>query len=45
MWPYGVVVGAPRLDDPPDLGECGEDALVQALVAEPAVDRPQTCGA
>ena len=38
MRPDGVVVDAPRLDDPPDLGEGGEDALVQALVAQLAVE-------
>ena len=34
----GVVVDAPRLDDPPDLGDRGEDVLVEALVTEPAVE-------
>jgi hypothetical protein len=33
-----VVVDAPALDDGAGLGQDGEDLLVQALVAEPAVE-------
>ena len=36
--PDEIVVEPPALDDGAGLGEAGEDLLVQALVAEPAVE-------
>lgn len=38
MRPDRVVVDAPGLDDPPSLGECREDVLVEAFVAHPAIE-------
>ena len=34
----GVVVGAPSLDDPPRLGQRGEGVLIEAFIAQPAVE-------
>ncbi len=39
MWATPVVVVAPRLDDLARFGQSGEHVLVQALVAQPPVER------
>ena len=39
VWPCGVVVDTPSLDDPAGLGEIGEQVLVEAFVAQPAVEQ------
>ena len=36
VWPCGVVVDTPSLDDPAGLGEIGEQVLVEAFVAQSA---------
>lgn len=38
MWSVGVVVDPPFFDDLPRLLEIGEQVLIEALVAEPAVE-------
>src|SRR5215475_10567751 len=39
VWSCNVVVDTPGLDDPAGLGEIGEQVLVEAFVAQPAVER------
>src|SRR6187200_1419654 len=38
MWPAAVVVETPSLDDPAGVGEIKEPVLVEAFIAEPAVE-------
>ena len=38
MWSCGVVVDPPGFDDPAGLGQAGEQMLVEAFVAQPAIE-------